>query len=280
MEDYRAAKRQFCESLVAAGRHKPNGVLVYSCDDPVANDIGAAFTGRKVAVGTGGDVRLAAADTGLDATTLELDLAGGERVGVRMKLLGTFVPANAALAAAAATELGAEPVDVVRGLESIEAIPGRFEALGGAGRPVVIVDYSHTADAFERVLTTCRELGPDRITVVFGCGGDRDRSKRPLIGAVAERLADRCIITTDNPRTEIVEDIVAGIKSGMSGAGNVTVELDRAAAIATAVADAGARDLVALLGKGHEPYQIIGTTRTPWSDRREAEHALENWGKQ
>jgi UDP-N-acetylmuramoyl-L-alanyl-D-glutamate--2,6-diaminopimelate ligase len=145
---------------------------------------------------------------------------------------------------------------------------------------VVIVDYSHTADAFERVLTTCRELGPERVTVVFGCGGDRDRSKRPLIGAVAERLADRCIITTDNPRTEAVEDIVAGIRSGMSGAGDVTVELDRAAAIAAAIAAAGPRDLVAVLGKGHEQYQIIGDTRTPWSDRKEAERALENWGKQ
>jgi UDP-N-acetylmuramoyl-L-alanyl-D-glutamate--2,6-diaminopimelate ligase len=280
MDDYRGAKAEFCRSLAASGRHKPAGTLVYSCDDPVANSIGDAFKGRRVAVGThpAADARVVSVEATLASTRLTLSLQDGSEVRANMKLLGTFVSTNALLAAAAALELGADASAVARGLEAIERVPGRFEAIGGGGKPVVIVDYSHTPDAMERVLSTCRELGPDRLTAVFGCGGDRDRTKRPLMGEVAARLADRCFLTTDNPRSERVESIVDDIRVGMAGGtAQVTVELDRARAIAAAVAASGPRDVVALLGKGHESYQIIGRERLPFSDRAEAERALDKW---
>jgi UDP-N-acetylmuramoyl-L-alanyl-D-glutamate--2,6-diaminopimelate ligase len=280
MEDYRAAKAEFCHSLVAPGRSKPQGTLVYSCDDAVADSIGQEFPGRAVSVGNSAEanVRIRSVEATLSGTRVELRLQDGSDVSANMKLLGTFVAANASLAAAAALELGCEVEAVRSGLEAIDRIPGRFEALGGGGKPTVIIDYSHTADAMERVLSTCRELEPDRLTTVFGCGGDRDRSKRPLMGGVAERLSDRCFLTTDNPRSERVEDIVADILSGMSG-GGAEVELDRARAIARAIASSGPGDVVALLGKGHEPYQIVGTERLPFDERSEAEAALRAWRK-
>jgi len=282
MEDYRAAKAEFCQSLVAPGRTKPPGTLVYSCDDPVADSIGSAFPGRAVSVGAaaGANARVRSVEATLSGTRLELRLQDGSEVSANMKLLGTFVAANASLAAAAALELGYGAEAVHRGLEVIDRVPGRFEALGGGGKPTVIIDYSHTADAMERVLSTCRDLGPDRLTTVFGCGGDRDHSKRPLMGGVAERLSDRVLLTTDNPRSERVEDIVADIRSGMTGGGGVVeVELDRTSAIARAIASSEPGDVVALLGKGHEPYQIVGTERRPFDERSEAEAALRAWRK-
>jgi UDP-N-acetylmuramoyl-L-alanyl-D-glutamate--2,6-diaminopimelate ligase len=194
-----------------------------------------------------------------------------------MRLLGSFVPTNAALAAAAAVELGADAAAVRRGLESIDRVPGRFEALGGGELPTVIVDYAHTADAVERVLETCRSLGANRVTTVFGCGGDRDREKRPLMGEIASRLSDRCYITTDNPRTEPVEQIMDDILSGVKRRLNVVVEPDRALAIRQAISQARPGDVVALLGKGHETYQLIGTEKSHFSDRETAEGALERW---
>lgn len=280
MEDYRAAKREFCDSLVAATRRKPKGTLVYWADDPVARDIGGSFAGRSVAVGAGegADVRVVAVEASLAGTRLEIRLQNGSEIEAVTRLLGTFVAANASLAAAAAVELGAKPDDVTRGLSAVAHIPGRFDALGGAGKPVVVIDYSHTPDAVERVLATCRALGAKKLFAVFGCGGDRDRSKRPLIGKAVQRQSDACIITTDNPRNEPVEAIIADILDGMDrDAGDYTVELDRAAAIAQAIAAAGAGDVVALLGKGHEGYQIIGDERHPFSDRAEAERALAAW---
>jgi hypothetical protein len=167
-----------------------------------------------------------------------------------MKLRGAFVPANAAVAAAGAAAMGASMASVRTGLESVDRVPGRFEALGGSDRPVVVIDYAHTPDGFERVLDTCRSLRPQRLVTVFGCGGDRDRTKRPIMGGIAQRMSDRCYLTTDNPRTERVEDIITGILRGMSG-GDVVIELDREKAIHAAIAESRPGDLVALLGK-HE----------------------------
>jgi UDP-N-acetylmuramoyl-L-alanyl-D-glutamate--2,6-diaminopimelate ligase len=279
MNDYRAAKAEFCASLAAAGRHKPDGTLVYWTDDTNARAVGGAFRGRSVAVGTspGSDWRVHDVDVSLAGTRFTLAAPGGERIGVAMKLLGGFVPANAAVAAAGAVALGAGAGEVRAGLESIERVPGRFEALGGGDRPVVVIDYAHTPDGFERVLDTCRSLQPKRLVVVFGCGGDRDRSKRPLMGGIATRVADRCYLTTDNPRGERVEDIVDDIRRGVERTRDVVLELDRARAIRAAIAECRPGDLVALLGKGHEDYQIVGSEKLPFSDRREAEEGLARW---
>ncbi len=278
MSDYIAAKAEFCNSLAAPGRRKPAGTLVYWIDDPNARSIGAAFPGSKVAVGTSPDAawRVQKVDVSLAATRFRL-AGDGRALDVSMKLLGGFVPANAALAAVAAAVMGATDEEIRAGLEGIDRVPGRFEALGGGERPVVVIDYAHTPDGFERVLDTCRSLKPRRLTIVFGCGGDRDRSKRAEMGRIAERLSDRCYLTTDNPRSERVEAIVDDILAGIHERDRVVVELDRPRAVAAAIAESGPRDVVALLGKGHEDYQIIGSERFPYSDRTEAEEALARW---
>ena len=279
MEDYRAAKTEFCYSLAGSHRQKPDGTLVYWADDAIARSIGEGFTGRRVAVGTSpdADCRVESVDVSLERTRFVLRLAGGEVVRVSMKLLGGFVPANAAVAAVAAMAMGASAAQVGAGLEAIDRVPGRFEPLGGGGRPVVVVDYAHTPDGFERVLATCRHLKPRRLVVVFGCGGDRDRSKRPLMGRIAQRVCDRCYLTTDNPRHERVETIVADILTGMRRSDDVVVELDRAKAIHSAIAECGPGDMVAILGKGHEDYQLMGGDKQPWSDRKQAEEELAQW---
>ncbi len=278
MEDYKAAKAEFCNSLAAPGRRKPAGTLVYWMDDDNAREIGARFPGRRIAVGTSAqaDWRVRDVVVSLDGTRFVLELPDGERADVAMQLRGAFVPANAAVAAAGAMDMGASLASVKAGLESVDRIPGRFEALGGRDRPVVVIDYAHTPDGFERVLGTCRSLDPKRIITVFGCGGDRDRTKRPVMGGIAQRASGRCYLTTDNPRTERVEDIIADIRGGMSDQ-DVVVELDREKAIRAAIAEAQPGEIVALLGKGHEDYQIIGAEKFPFSDRRVAEEGLAQW---
>jgi UDP-N-acetylmuramoyl-L-alanyl-D-glutamate--2,6-diaminopimelate ligase len=286
IEDYRSAKKEFCDGLVAAGRRKPAGKLVYSHDDPAARDIGERFPGTKLPVAVDDNAVVESINgvcaTGVSATlggtsfTLRFHDAG--EIHVNMRLLGSFCAVNAALAAGGARATGI-PIDAIKkGLEAIERIPGRFEALGGDGKPVVIIDYSHTPDSMERVLNTCRELGPGRLITVFGCGGDRDRTKRPLMGRVAQSQSDIVVITMDNPRTEPVEAINRDIVSGMDvAADNFEVNLDRGRAIAEAVGRAQSGDVVVLLGKGVENCQIVGSDRLSFSDREEAEGALAKW---
>jgi UDP-N-acetylmuramoyl-L-alanyl-D-glutamate--2,6-diaminopimelate ligase len=215
-------------------------------------------------------------EVSLDGTRFSLELPDGERAAIAMKLRGAFVPANAALAAAGANAMGASLASVRAGLEAVDSVPGRFEALGGGHRPVVVIDYAHTPDGFERVLGTCRSLNPQRIITVFGCGGDRDKTKRPIMGGIAQRESARVYLTTDNPRSEQVEDIIADIRRGMKDQ-DIVVELDRERAIRAAIAESGPGDLVALLGKGAEDYQIIGDEKFPWSDRHVAEEGLSRW---
>ncbi len=173
-------------------------------------------------------------------------------------------------------------------LGALEQIPGRVERLGGEGEPLVVVDYAHTPDALEKVLITLRELLPTprrgtnasapRLFCVFGCGGDRDAGKRPLMGEVATRIADEVIVTSDNPRREnaraIIDQIIAGARA------NYHVIEDRAVAIAEGIGRARAGDIVLIAGKGHERYQEIGTTRFPFNDVEVARVALHGSGGQ
>jgi len=283
IEDYRAAKREYCDSLTAA---EPPGTLVYSSDDPVAGEIGKRHVGDKVSVGQGDkpgkhdDRRVQVRDVAvaLDGTSFTLVFDGESETRIKMKLLGSFCAINAALAAAAAAVTGIDTRSIKKGLESIERIPGRFETVGGKDKPVVILDYCHTPDSMQQVLQTCRDLNPGRIIVVFGCGGDRDRTKRPAMGRIAQSQSDFVYVTTDNPRNEPVDAIVEEILSGMDRrADDFRVELDRSRAIGDAIAAASAGDVVALLGKGTEECQIVGNDRLPFSDRKEAEGALQAW---
>lgn len=189
---------------------------------------------------------------------------------VRSRLLGRFNGANllAVLGALLASGMAFD-VAVAR-IAAFDTVPGRMERFGGsAGRPLVVVDYAHTPDALQQVLMSLREHCRATLWCVFGCGGDRDRDKRPLMGRVAEQYADRVVLTDDNPRTEDGAAIIAQIRAGMSRPAAAAVERQRPQAIAGAVRQAGAGDVVLVAGKGHEEYQLIGAQRIPYSDRRE-----------
>jgi UDP-N-acetylmuramoyl-L-alanyl-D-glutamate--2,6-diaminopimelate ligase len=199
---------------------------------------------------------------------------------VVLPLTGRFNVENALVAATVATTLGVEEDQVVDGLAAAPPVAGRMEVVGGDGPVPVVVDYAHTPAGLEASLAATRELvGGGRLVCVFGCGGDRDQGKRPEMGAVASRLADVVVLTSDNPRSEdpmaIIEAIRAGLVTGPGGA-EVLVEPDRAQAIRSAVDRAVPGDLVLLAGKGHETTQTAAGRSWPFDDRTEARRALED----
>lgn len=201
------------------------------------------------------------------------------RVEVESVLLGRYNISNLLAVAALLHDAGLGAVEVAERLAGLAPPVGRLERLGGDGEPLAIVDYAHTPDALENVLLTLREVATARggqLVVVFGCGGDRDKGKRPQMGEVAVRLADRVVLTSDNPRREDPSQIIAGIEAGISvGKIEVQSEVDRAAAISRAIGMAAANDVVLLAGKGHETYQETAGVRTPFSDVDHARAALE-----
>jgi UDP-N-acetylmuramoyl-L-alanyl-D-glutamate--2,6-diaminopimelate ligase len=189
-----------------------------------------------------------------------------------LPLLGDFNVANALAAAACALALGVPLAEVAGRLASSPQVPGRMELL--TETPCVVLrDYAHTPDALERALATLRPLTTGRLVVLFGCGGDRDKGKRPLMGRIAAELADVAIVTSDNPRTEDPEVIIDDIEQGMGGVEHLRVP-DRLAAIHTALDQARAGDTLLLAGKGHETYQVLGTEKVPFDEREIVEKAV------
>jgi UDP-N-acetylmuramyl-tripeptide synthetase len=185
---------------------------------------------------------------------------------------------NILAAVAAATALDLPIAAVEKGLAELEAVPGRFEMVSGSNDNIaVVVDYAHTDDALKNLLETARPLAQSRLITVFGCGGDRDRTKRPLMGAVASRLSDVVIVTSDNPRSEdparIIDEIKLGIQDRESGA--LFTIIDRAEAIEQAIRMAEPGDLVLLAGKGHEKTQVIGDQELPFDEADIARSALD-----
>jgi len=212
-----------------------------------------------------GDVRARELQPTHDGLHLVADTPAGP-VTLDSPLFGRFNASNLLAVLAALLVLDVPLADAARRLAQARAADGRTERFGGqSGRPLVVVDYAHTPDALEQVLKALREHTAGRLICVFGCGGDRDRGKRPLMGRVAELLADTVILTDDNPRRESPAGILADIRAGMKT--TPTVEHDRRAAIATAIANAGSEDIVLIAGKGHEDYQEISGTRLAYSDR-------------
>jgi UDP-N-acetylmuramoyl-L-alanyl-D-glutamate--2,6-diaminopimelate ligase len=189
-------------------------------------------------------------------------------------LLGRYNISNLLAVAAVLHDAGLSAADVARRVAKLTAPPGRMTRLGGIAEPLVVVDYAHTPDALENALLALRDVAVARggaLQVVFGCGGDRDKGKRPEMGAIARKCADHVVVTSDNPRSEspqaIIEDILVGIPSAL-------VEVDRAKAIAAAILAADVRDVILLAGKGHETYQETAGVRLPFSDFEQAEAAL------
>ena len=196
------------------------------------------------------------------------------RMPVETGLLGRYNVENLLAVAAVLYDAGLPAAEVARRLSDLTPPPGRLQRLGGQGEPLVVVDYAHTPDALENALRALRPVATaraGRLAVVFGCGGDRDRGKRPDMGAVAERLADRVLLTSDNPRGEDPAAIIADIAAGMLHAEH---EPDRRQAIRRAIAEAAPEDVILLAGKGHEDYQEVAGTRSHFSDSEEAAAAL------
>jgi UDP-N-acetylmuramoyl-L-alanyl-D-glutamate--2,6-diaminopimelate ligase len=191
--------------------------------------------------------------------------------GVELKLRGAFNRLNATGAALAASALGVDEASIKRGIESVDGVPGRFESIEEGQPFAVIVDYAHTPDSLENVIRAARGLG-GRLVVVFGAGGDRDRAKRPLMGRVVAELADRAILTSDNPRREAPDLIAAEVAGGAPG--DFVVELDRRAAIERALTEAQPGDVVVLAGRGAEPEQELATGKIPFDDREVAREIL------
>jgi UDP-N-acetylmuramoyl-L-alanyl-D-glutamate--2,6-diaminopimelate ligase len=257
MEAYIAAKVRLADYV------RQDGVIVVNADDRAWEVLPDNRRCVRFGMERPGDV--AASDIRWTARGSQWTLAaGGDRATVDLPLIGGFNVANALGAAAAAWALGQPVGSIADRLASVPQVPGRLERL--LARPAVLRDYAHTPDALERAIDAIRPFVQGRLIVVFGCGGDRDRGKRPQMGAVAERGADVVILTSDNPRTEDPERILDDIEAGMEGRKHERSE-DRRAAIARALEIATGDDLVLLAGKGHETYQIRGTTSYPFDEK-------------
>jgi UDP-N-acetylmuramoyl-L-alanyl-D-glutamate--2,6-diaminopimelate ligase len=258
-------------------------LAVLNTDDPFGHELAAMCRERMRVIACGVDglvpdgvetLRAEDVDSHVGGLSFTLRLAD-ELLPVRSRLLGRFNVDNLLLVAGVLHGWGMHPVQIVRRLETLVTVPGRMQRFGAAGQPGVVVDYAHTPDALEQALLALRPHVAGRLHCVFGCGGDRDRAKRPLMGRVAERLADRVVITDDNPRHEDGAAIVAAILGGMTHPDGAIVQRDRARAIAEAVADARPGDLVLVAGKGHEDYQQVGDLRLPFSDSEAVRSALD-----
>lgn len=196
---------------------------------------------------------------------------------LRSSLLGRFNLSNVLAAVGALMGLDYPLDDILKVLPTLEGPAGRMQRLGGGSRPLVVVDYAHTPDALEKVLAALRPHAKGQLTCLFGCGGDRDRGKRPLMAEVVERLADKVLVTDDNPRSEDPSRIFDDIRTGFVSANAVDFVAGRGQAIAQIVAQASAADVIVLAGKGHEDYQEINGERQPFSDLEEATKALDAW---
>ena len=259
MDAYLAAKARLVELLTA------EGAAVVNADDPAWASLPPAP--RQLRFSTAGaPADLRAEDVRYGPRGSEWTLAAGrEQHAVRLPLIGDFNVANALGAAAAAWALGDAPAGIARRLSTLPQVPGRLEILHE--RPTVLRDYAHTPDALARALDAVRPFARERLVVLFGCGGDRDVGKRPIMGRIAQERADYVIVTSDNPRTEdperILDDVLAGMQPDPERVARIE---DRRAAIAHALEIAAPDDVVVLAGKGHETYQIRGTTSYPFDE--------------
>ena len=266
-EDYLRAKRRLLERLGPQTRSKGPGRAVVHLDVPAF----AALTwpAGTISVGRAADRDLRLRRTRFGAEETELEIEVGARVlRLRTALVGSYNAENLLVALGVIRALGVDPEEFAALVGAVRPVPGRLERVALEGGPTVIVDYAHTAEGLAEALRAVRPLTPGRVHLVFGCGGDRDRGKRPEMARVAQEYADAIYLTSDNPRHEDPQQIYADIESGFSPSGAPVRRIeDRAEAVAEALSTAAPEDLVLVTGKGHENYQIVGAERRPWDDR-------------
>lgn len=249
-------------------------------DDAFGRELFDAVSGKVVALGFSSrgaaKASVRADDILLDGSGIRFYLhAGGQAHPVHSPLLGRFNVDNLLGVATTLFALGVAPALIAETLSQLSPVEGRMGRLGGeSGLPLVVVDYAHTPDALEQALSSLRGHAVGKLICVFGCGGERDTGKRPLMAAIAERCADQVIVTDDNPRREEGDGIVADILAGFAAPDQVLVQRDRARAIAQAIAAATAHDVVLIAGKGHEPYQDVGGVKHPFEDAAVARECL------
>ena len=269
MEAYGAAKRRLF-TLPGISR------LVINIDDPFGHELAKEFCGQARCLTFGinnASAKLFATNIRLHNRGLSLDLVWRDQEArLDSRLIGRFNIENLLAVTGALLSAGLPLQQIVRRLAQVPPVPGRMEQFGRAGEPQIVVDYAHTPDALKNALEAAREHCKGRLICVFGCGGDRDRGKRPLMGEIAGKLADRVILTDDNPRSESGDAIITEIRAGMQE--DPVVERDREAAIRLAIDEADENDLVLIAGKGHEDYQINGDEVRHFSDRETVEAIL------
>ena len=222
-------------------------------------------------------IQVCSVDQSADVMTVEF-VEGQERHRVELATIGLFNVSNILCVVGSLRALGVPLQDAVNACVGLPPVPGRLNTLALDGGPLVVIDYAHTPDALEKVLTALKPVAAKRagqLWCVFGCGGDRDSAKRPLMGSAAQKHADQVVVTSDNPRSENPDAIIEQISAGLTGAKSFHAQPDRAKAIAEAVRQAGAKDVILIAGKGHEDYQEFDCVKVPFSDQSHAQAALQ-----
>ncbi|HET9580477.1 MAG TPA: UDP-N-acetylmuramoyl-L-alanyl-D-glutamate--2,6-diaminopimelate ligase [Usitatibacter sp.] len=280
--DYHGTMEAYAEAKYGLFSARGLTQAVINADDEWGRRFASRLRGQKLRVATYGTVAgadLRASGVKLSESGVAFDVEGEwGRGAVRAPVLGAFNVSNLLAVIGALLAAGIELPQAIAAVARLQPVPGRLERVGGDGRPLVVIDYAHTPDALEKALAALRPAVArgHRLVCVFGCGGDRDPGKRPLMGQAAVRLADHVVVTSDNPRSEDPHAIIEQILSGIRGAGAEAIE-DRQVAIFSAVHHARPGDVVLLAGKGHETYQEIAGVRHPFSDREVATAALAEW---
>lgn len=276
MAHYTRAKGRLFEGL---GSTSKRAAAIINVDDPASVYMRQVNRGTLTTYGIEQPADIAAAAIGHSAQGMRFELRTPQgSAPIRLRHLGEYSVYNALAAAGVGHALGVDLATIARGLEAAPPVPGRFELVEAGQDFVVAVDYAHKPDALERLIRSARKLDPGRVITVVGCGGDRDRSKRPIMGRVAADLSDHVILTSDNPRSEppaaIIDEIAVGARAVDPHAARHIIEVDRAAAIRSAVTMAQPRDIVLIAGKGHETYQLIAGKKYDFDDRVHARDAI------
>ena len=278
LANYMEAKASWFHYLAANPLGK-KPVAIINTDDARGNELAMALEGKmpvlRYGFGVHCDFRANGFRQKTDGMTFEL-AAKGKTFLVRAPLIGRFNAYNLLAAIATASACGIKPREAIAALADSPQVPGRMENVGSAGGATVFVDYAHTPDAIENACRTLKELDPRRLITVFGCGGDRDSAKRPLMAAAAARYSDAVVITSDNPRSEDPEAIIREIEKGLPANFNHLSITDRAEAINAAIANSRSGDIILIAGKGHETYQHFADHTIDFDDRKKADLALRN----